>query len=181
MNKILTGSVDCTFLDLTIGKDYKHNGGVFQDDIGDNRLVSNYTWEVYNSNWEEPELADVITKVNKPDLSIGDSHEALSSHIEYHETESAMRFNEGKAELSYLLSMPVATAGISAAFAMGAEKYARDNWKKGLDRNQLIDSAMRHLMKAQNGETFDEESGLDHLFHFAWNAMVLAEQEGQNK
>lgn len=94
------------------------------------------------------------------------------------EEESAMRFNEGKAEFSYIMSMPNAMAGLSAAFAMGAKKYARDNWKKGLNRNELIDSALRHLMKAQNGEVFDEESGLDHLFHFAWNAMVLAEQEG---
>lgn len=92
--------------------------------------------------------------------------------------EKAMRFNEGKAELSYMMSLPKASAGVSAAFAMGAKKYARDNWKKGLDRNQLIDSALRHLTKSQNGEVFDEESGLDHLFHFAWNALVLAEQEG---
>lgn len=114
-------------------------------------------------------------------MSLADSTQAEpkidSKPIDGLAKESAMRFNEGKAELSYIMSMPKAAAGLSAAFAMGAKKYARDNWKKGLDRNQLVDSALRHLMKSQNGEVFDEESGLDHLFHFAWNAMVLAEQE----
>lgn len=94
---------------------------------------------------------------------------------------TAMRFNSGKVELSYLMSMPNACEGVSRAFAMGAKKYKRDNWKKGLDRNQLVDSALRHLMKAQNGEIFDKESGIDHLYHFAWNAMVLAEQEGRTE
>lgn len=54
----------------------------------------------------------------------------------------------------------------------------RDNWKKGLDKHQIIDSLMRHLLQHLNGEKEDAESGLDHLFHVLTNAIFLAEQYG---
>jgi hypothetical protein len=92
------------------------------------------------------------------------------------ETIKALRYNEGKAPLSYLVSAPNAMAGLSKVFAQGAEKYARDNWKKGLDRNELVDSLLRHLFKAENGEELDPESGQHHLNHVLWNSLVLAEQ-----
>lgn len=90
--------------------------------------------------------------------------------------DTAMRFNSGKSELSYLLSAPVAMKGLTEAFEFGAKKYARDNWKKGLERNTIVDSLLRHLTAAQNGETHDPETGIDHLHHVHWNAMALAEQ-----
>ena len=90
----------------------------------------------------------------------------------------ADRFNTGKPQLSYMLDAPNAMIGLSRAFEAGAEKYSRDNWKKGLDRNELVDCLMRHLVKAQAGELADEETGVDHLYHVVWNAVVLAEQYG---
>ena len=90
--------------------------------------------------------------------------------------EKAMRFNTGKPELSYLLDAPIAIKGLCEVFAMGAEKYERDNWQKGLDKNQIIDSLLRHLTAFKNGELIDDESGKNHTFHVLWNALVLAEQ-----
>lgn len=89
--------------------------------------------------------------------------------------ENASRDNEGKAELSYMLEFPYACEAVSAVAAFGNEKYSRGNWMKGFPQLQLIDSLQRHLMAYTNGEDLDPESGLPHLSHVAWNAMVLIE------
>ena len=91
----------------------------------------------------------------------------------------ADRFNEGKPQLSYMLDAPNAMEGLSRVFAEGAKKYDRDNWKKGLDRLELVDCLLRHLQKAQRGLVLDDETGQDHLYHVLWNALVLAEQYGE--
>ncbi len=91
-------------------------------------------------------------------------------------SEKAMRFNEGKAPLSYILSAPNAIEGLARVFEHGAEKYSRDNWKKGLDRNELIDSLLRHLTKIANGDLVDKDSKLHNFNHVLWNALILAEQ-----
>ena len=95
--------------------------------------------------------------------------------------EKAMRFNTGKPELSYLLDAPVAIKGLCEVFAMDAEKYERDNWRKGLDKNQIIDSLLRHLLAYKAGELIDDESGLSHTHHIHWNALVLAEQHSNKE
>ena len=92
------------------------------------------------------------------------------------QSKKALRFNDGKPELSYMLDAPIAMKGLSEVFAMGAKKYERDNWKNGLDKNEIIDSLIRHLMAFKNGEMVDEESGKCHTHHVHWNALVLAEQ-----
>lgn len=85
------------------------------------------------------------------------------------------RFNQGKAPLSYVLEMPNAIEGVSSVAAFGAIKYARNNYKKGLDHVEIVNSLMRHLAKYMNGEDVDPESGLPHVDHVAWNAMALSE------
>ena len=99
---------------------------------------------------------------------------------------AADRFNSGKPELSYILSAPEALKGLAEVFAYGATKYSRDNWKKGFPQNQLIDSLLRHLLAVANGEKLDLNpetgkagegySGLPHVDHVLWNALVLSEQ-----
>lgn len=98
----------------------------------------------------------------------------------------AMRFNAGKPQLSFVLSAPEALKGLSKVFEAGAEKYSRDNWKLGLDTNELIDSAMRHLLAYANGDELDLDpetsraengyTGLPHVDQALWNLFVLAEQ-----
>jgi hypothetical protein len=51
------------------------------------------------------------------------------------------------------------------AFAYGAKKYDRNNYKKGMDWTRIIDAAMRHLSAFNAKEDFDVESGLNHLWH----------------
>lgn len=53
-------------------------------------------------------------------------------------------------------------------------KYETFNFLKGLEMNDTLDSLKRHLMKFESPyySDFDEESGLNHLSHVAWNALV---------
>lgn len=86
----------------------------------------------------------------------------------------AMRYNEGKSQLSYILSADYAIEGAVAVMENGANKYERNNWKKGFPSEKLTDSLLRHLMKFLNGEEFDEESGLPHIDHVLCNALFLS-------
>ena len=88
--------------------------------------------------------------------------------------EQSLRYNEGKAELSYILDADYAMEGACEVMTFGAKKYDRNNWKKGFEKEQLINSLLRHLTKFQNGEEVDEESGLPHVDHALCNAIFLA-------
>lgn len=163
MYKTLKGlkvNLDHPLTNLTVGKEYWIDSTMkFPDDKGQ---------------WHDAECFDWQPRGGKESLPY--IHQE-PDHIEdiFHK-ETADRFNEGKPQLSYLLSAPSAIAGLAETFAYGAIKYSRDNWKKGLDRNDLVDSLLRHLTKAENGEVLDDESGLPHLDHVLWNALVLADQ-----
>ena len=70
----------------------------------------------------------------------------------------ADRQNVGKQQLSYLLTAPRAAEALARVMEEGAKEYARDNWKKGLPRDELIDSLLRHLLAYQNGALLDMDS-----------------------
>lgn len=87
----------------------------------------------------------------------------------------ADRYNEGKPQLSYIFDAPLAMQGLAKRFELGAKKYSRDNWKKGLPDVEIIDALLRHLSAYQNGEIGDPDGG-NHVDAILWNAVVLAEQ-----
>lgn len=87
----------------------------------------------------------------------------------------ADRYNSGKVDLSYLISIPASLNGLCKVFEYGAKKYARDNWKKGLTFTCCTASLLRHLFALMGGEDVDKESGCPHVDHVAWNALVLSE------
>lgn len=93
----------------------------------------------------------------------------------------AERYNEGKPQLSYVLSARYAIEGIAEVMEQGAKKYDRDNWKKGLSAENCIDSLLRHLTKYMDGEELDPETGCPHLDHVATNAMFLAHHHNGKK
>jgi hypothetical protein len=63
----------------------------------------------------------------------------------------------------------------------GKKKYARNNWKKGFVKEELLDSLMRHVLALQNGEEFDPEHGLPHTAGVLFNAMAYEFCRRNNK
>lgn len=51
----------------------------------------------------------------------------------------------------------------------GAKKYAPENWKKGLNRKEILESTQRHLAAMIDGEVIDPESNLLHSGHIQCN------------
>lgn len=85
--------------------------------------------------------------------------------------DQADRFNSGKPKYSYIdLTCLEPCARV---MEYGATKYSKDNWKKGSNESQIIDSLLRHIAALQRGEVFDPESGLSHVGHIQANAMFL--------
>lgn len=83
----------------------------------------------------------------------------------------ASRANTGK--LRYSMVDPLFLTELTKVLEFGAQKYDRDNWKKGLKYQSVIDSVERHLIAFRNNEDVDDESGCLHLAHAACNLMFL--------
>jgi hypothetical protein len=90
--------------------------------------------------------------------------------------DQALRHNQCKPELSYLLTFPLALEAFSRACTQGASVYGRGNYLKGAPLSQSLDSLLRHLMAFANGEDIDPKSGQAHVGHIVWNALRLAQE-----
>ena len=65
--------------------------------------------------------------------------------------------------------------GMSEVMMYGIEKkYERDNWKKNMDPERILDAMLRHSFDLAQGEIIDPESGLPHVYHIGCNAMMYA-------
>jgi len=89
---------------------------------------------------------------------------------------TAGRFNTDK--VRYDLVAPWAMDQIAKVYTYGTIKYDDDNWWKGLKwKKDVLGCVFRHVWKWVRGEKYDDESGLHHLAHAAWNCMALMEYE----
>jgi hypothetical protein len=74
-----------------------------------------------------------------------------------------VKHDEGKAPLSLLTKESLEAEAY--AFEYGAKKYSKNNYKQGLEWSRVLDAAMRHVVAFSSGESIDNESGLNHLWH----------------
>ena len=91
----------------------------------------------------------------------------------------AERFNDDKLKWS-LVHFP-SFEGMVKVLEFGAKKYSPHNWKKGLKKEEVIESLLRHTFAILNGELNDPESGLPHSGHIQCNTMFLTYIEEQEK
>ena len=83
------------------------------------------------------------------------------------------KFDEGKAQLSLLPYGPL--SDVARVLGFGAEKYAKNNWRKGMAWSRLYDAALRHILAAASGEDADPETGLPHEAHAICCLLFLLE------
>ena len=94
----------------------------------------------------------------------------------------ALRHNEGKPQLGFILHFRHAAIYEARVLEYGGKKYAPLNWKKGgKPDSEYLDALMRHLMTWQNGEEFDPESGCNHLGHAKFNLDALIDLNYPNR
>ncbi len=93
-------------------------------------------------------------------------------------TDRAERFNDKK--LRYDLVPVYPMEQIAKVFTKGAEKYAPNNWRRGMPWSEVQASLERHLALYKEGEDFDLETGLYHMAHVAVNAMFLIDYYRSN-
>lgn len=87
--------------------------------------------------------------------------------------DKALRYDSGKPRHDLI---PAFSANeLAKIYKMGAEKYADNNWRKGMKWSRILGSLKRHLNAIERGEDFDEESKLYHAGHVVWNAITLLE------
>jgi hypothetical protein len=83
--------------------------------------------------------------------------------------EKALRYNDGK--LKWGLVHFKSLEPMVRVLMFGAQKYSVDNWKKGLNNIEILESMQRHLAALMDGELCDVESGISHMGHIQCNAM----------
>ena len=84
----------------------------------------------------------------------------------------AMKFDKDKPRMDLLDAD--AMEGLAKVLTFGAEKYAANNWRKGISNTRLIAALIRHLFAIQRGEDIDPESGLPHIDHVGCCWMFLS-------
>lgn len=85
------------------------------------------------------------------------------------EKDKADRYNQGK--LQWHLIDWKSLEPMVEVLMFGAKKYAPNNWKRGLDPDEVLDCTMRHLVAVMNNQEYDEESNKHHMGHVMCNAM----------
>lgn len=86
------------------------------------------------------------------------------------------KFDQGKLRLSILPGLAIEQ--VMKVGEMGAGKYGDYNYKLGMPVTKYINAAFRHvfLQWLFKREDNDQESGLPHLAHGAWNLLAALEQ-----
>ena len=74
-----------------------------------------------------------------------------------------LKYDENKPDLTLIPRIALEQEAFAMMF--GARKYGRDNYKLGMSKKRLLAAAMRHIVAYTDGETNDQESGVDHLGH----------------
>lgn len=90
-----------------------------------------------------------------------------------------LKMDQGKPMVGLLVhDFAEALLKVAEVTTYGALKYAPSNWKQVPKRRQRYNDALfRHLLSAETGEVTDQESGLPHLAHAAWNLLALLQMQ----
>lgn len=84
----------------------------------------------------------------------------------------AKHLDTGKTALQYVLVFK-GLDEVAKVGEFGAKKYGQFNYKAGASYMRFLGSCTRHLAAFIRGEDTDAESGLSHLAHLVFDALML--------
>lgn len=82
-----------------------------------------------------------------------------------------IKYDEDKPRMDLIPSE--ALLEIAKVMGFGAEKYGDHNWRNGMNWSRIYAAAQRHMAKWNSGDTYDEETKLNHLAHACVNMIFL--------
>lgn len=126
--------------------------------------------------------ADITSKNTDDDQFVAfDTVKAQKSIYAGQEGAKGMKYDNGKLLASIPLDdFPRALKEVARISTYGAKKYERASWLGVPDAiTRYRDALVRHQLEfsIHGRDSVDEESGLLHLAHFAWNALAILELE----
>lgn len=85
------------------------------------------------------------------------------------------KLDDGKVLAGVLGDFAYALEMVARVGTFGAVKYSRGGWQQVADgATRYTDALWRHLL-AERHQTDDQDSGLPHAAHLAWNALARLE------
>lgn len=96
----------------------------------------------------------------------------MSEEIRY--TDPNTGAQKGTKKAMFDLIPPKALFEIAEHYGVGAQKYAKHNFRKGYPWGLSFAALMRHLWAFWLGEDIDEETGSKHVIAAAWHCIALA-------
>lgn len=100
-------------------------------------------------------------------------HPPSASTPEWRVTDPTTGGQKGAKPARMGLMPPDALLRVAEVFHHGSRKYADHNWSLGYAWSLSYDAMLRHLLAFWGGEDTDPESGMPHVAHAAWHALVL--------
>lgn len=86
---------------------------------------------------------------------------------------------KGQKQEQYSMIPVEPLAEVARVYGYGAQKYDRDNWRKGYAWSLSLDALLRHIEQFRRGESVDTESGRQHLAHAAFHLFTLMEYDSK--
>ena len=87
------------------------------------------------------------------------------------------KLDDGKVRAGLVINgFSIAITEVAKVGTYGAKKYSDNGWVAVPDGvNRYTDAMYRHLLKEASGESTDNETGILHAAHAAWNALARLE------
>lgn len=126
---------------------------------------------------QEGQLYEVQGVYNNGDIivfdDVMDPHTLQAGNYYENTADTAMKFDSGKPPISLIPRSAIEAEARVLGF--GAEKYGRDNWRKGMSWSRVVDAIQRHALAIADGELTDPESGEPHAAHIRAGCGFLIE------
>jgi len=131
-----------------------------------------------SSNREDPKRVERVVRRIVDERERPTPHQVLANQEDPFGTgqhDPGAKNDKGKADLSLLVLFGKALSEVGAVGTMGAEKYTRGGWQFVPDGFERYTAAMLRHVFEENYSPMDDESGLLHAAHAAWNALARLE------